>query len=78
MTGTVNRIIPPLRPSQQEKAQIGVDGAEHRYRDLRTENSLTDEHDDDLRLKKGAHVEVTITAKGVWTRSKRRWPTESA
>jgi len=32
------------------------------HRDLRIENSLTDEHGDDVKLKKGAPVEVTITA----------------
>ena len=62
MPGTVEKIIPSPRPSQPEKAQIAVDGADHRYRDLRIENTLTDEHGDDVRLKKGAHVEVTVTA----------------
>jgi len=62
MSGTVDRIIPSPRPSQPEKAQIAVDGAGRRYRDLRIENTLTDENGDDVRLKKGAHVEVTVTA----------------
>ena len=62
MPGTVDKIIPSPRPSQPEKAQIAVDGADHRHRDLRIENTLTDEHGDDVRLKKGAHVEVTVTA----------------
>jgi len=61
MPGIVNKIITP-RPSQLEKAQIAVDGADHGYRDLRIENTLTDEHGDDVKLKKGAHVEVTVTA----------------
>jgi hypothetical protein len=61
--GTVNKIIPSRRPSQPEKAQIAVDGADHRNRNLRIENNLTDEQGDDVRLKKGAHVEVTVTAK---------------
>ena len=64
MPGTVDKIIPSPRPSQPEKAQIAVDGADAaQYRDLRIENTLTDEHGDDVRLKKGAHVEVTVTAK---------------
>ena len=63
--GTVNKIIPSRRHSQPEKAQIAVDGANHWHRDLRIENTLTDEHGDDVRLKKGAHVEVTITAKDI-------------
>jgi len=62
MPGTVNKIISPSRPTQPEKALIAVHGADHRYRDLRIENTLTDEHGDDVRLKKGAHVEVTVTA----------------
>jgi hypothetical protein len=62
MPGAVDKIIPSPRPSQPEKAQIAVDGAGHRYQDLRIENTLTDEHGDDVRLKKGEHVEVTVTA----------------
>ena len=62
MPGAVDKIIPPPRPSQPGKAQIAVDGADRRYRDLRIENTLTDEHGDDVRLKKGEHVEVTVTA----------------
>jgi hypothetical protein len=62
MPGTVDKIIPSPRPSQPEKAQITVDGADVQYRDLRIENTLTDEHGDEVRLKKGAHVQVTVTA----------------
>jgi hypothetical protein len=62
MPGTVDKIIPSLGPSQPEKAQIAVEGADHRYRDLRIKNTLTDENGDDVRLKKGADVEITITA----------------
>jgi hypothetical protein len=64
LPGTVDKIIPSPFPSQPEKAQIDVDAADHGYRDLRIENILTDEHGNDVRLKKGAHVEVTVTAKG--------------
>jgi hypothetical protein len=60
MAGTVKKIIPSSRPSKPEKAQIAVDGADRGHRDLRFENSLTDEHGDDVKLKKGAHVEVTV------------------
>jgi len=64
MPGTVDKIIPSRRRSQPEKAQIGVDKAARRYRNLRIENSLTDENGDEVKLKKGAHVEVTIAAEG--------------
>jgi hypothetical protein len=62
MPGIVDKIISPSRPTQREKAQIAVDGADHRYRDLRIENTLTDELGDAVKLKKGAHVEVTVKA----------------
>jgi hypothetical protein len=59
--GTVDKLIPSSRPSQPDKAQIAIAGDEG-YRDLRIENSLTDEHGDEVKLKKGSHVEVTVTA----------------
>jgi hypothetical protein len=62
LPGTVDKIIPPPSPSQPEKVQISIEGADRRYRDLRIENTLTDEHGDDVKLKSGARVEVTITA----------------
>jgi hypothetical protein len=62
MPGTVDKIIPSPRPSEPDKAQIAVEGADHGYRDLRIENALTNEDGDDVRLKKGAHVEVTVRA----------------
>jgi hypothetical protein len=61
--GTVDQIIPSSGPNQPEKAQISVDEADHGYRDLRIESTLTDEHGGDMKLKKGAHVDVTVTAK---------------
>ena len=62
MSGTVDKIIPSPRPRQPEKAQIAVDRAAHRYRNLRIENSLTDRHGEEIKLKKGAQVEVTVAA----------------
>jgi hypothetical protein len=63
--GTVGRIISSPRRSLPEKAQIAVDGPDHRHQDLRIENTLTDENGDDVKLKKGAHVDVTVTARDV-------------
>jgi hypothetical protein len=62
MPGTVAKIIASLPPGQPEKAQIAVEGADRGYRDLRIESTLTDENGDDVKLKKGAHVEVTVAA----------------
>jgi hypothetical protein len=58
--GTVDKLIPSSGPSQPDKAQIVIAG-NGGYRDLRIENSLTDEHGDEVKLKKGTHVEVTVT-----------------
>jgi hypothetical protein len=58
--GTVDKIIPPSAPRKPEKAQIDVDGAERTQ--IRIENALTDEHGDDVKLKKGAQVDVTVAA----------------
>jgi len=60
--GTVEKLIPSPPPNQPEKAQIAVEG-DHGYRDLRIENSLTDEHGDEVKLKKGAYIEVTVAAR---------------
>jgi hypothetical protein len=65
MPGTVDKIIPPAGPRQPEKAQIGIDEVDQRYRTLRIENTLTDEHGDDVKLRKGAQVDVTVTVKRV-------------
>jgi len=65
MPGMVGKVIPSARPSLPEKAQIAVDGADQRYKNLRIENTFTDENGDDVRLKKGAHVDVTVAAREV-------------
>jgi hypothetical protein len=65
MPGTVDKIIPSPRPSQPEEAQIAVARADRAHRDFRIENLLTDEHGDDVKLKEGAHVEVTVTTKDI-------------
>ncbi len=62
LTGTVDKIIPPIIPGKPEKAQISVDGAEDLYRELRVDNTLEDADGNKVRLKKGAEVEVTIEA----------------
>ena len=62
MPGTVEKIIPPVHPSGPEKAQIALEGGDELYREIRIENSLTDENGDEVRLKKGAEVEITVEA----------------
>ena len=62
MPGKVAKIIPSRNREQPEKAQIAFDNSTPKYRNLRIENSLTNEHGDEVKLKKGGRVEVTIAA----------------
>jgi hypothetical protein len=62
LPATVEKIIKSPSPSEPEKAQISVEGADHLYRELRIENTLIDENGQKVSLKQGAEVEVTIQA----------------
>ena len=63
LPGSVHKIIASLRTTQPEKAQIAVAGGDHQPRDLGIENTLAGGNGNEVRLKKGTHVEVTVTAK---------------
>ena len=58
--GRVVKLIQVRALRLQEKAQISIEG-EAGYRKLRIENSLTNEHGDEIKLEKGARVEITVT-----------------
>ncbi len=60
LPGKVEKIIPPRHPDEPEKAQIAIEGADTLYREIRIENSVTDEEGNEMRLKKGAEVDVTV------------------
>ena len=62
LPGTVERIIPSSYSSEPEKAEIAVDGADPLYKEIRIENSLQDEEGQEVSLKPGAQVDVTIEA----------------
>jgi hypothetical protein len=62
LTGTVNKIIEPARPTEPEKAEISVHEAEELYREIRIENTLTTEKGEKEKLKKGAKVDLTVEA----------------
>jgi NADPH-dependent 2,4-dienoyl-CoA reductase/sulfur reductase-like enzyme len=47
-------------PALANRPRIG--GADELYREIRIENSLTNENGDEVRLKKGAEVEITVEA----------------
>jgi predicted DNA-binding antitoxin AbrB/MazE fold protein len=62
LPGTVEKILKPVDPSEPEKAQIAVDGADDLYKEVRIDNRLQNGNGNEVRLKKGAEVEVTIQA----------------
>ena len=62
LPGTVEKIIEPIHPSMPEKAQIAVEGADDLNQEIRIKNSLTDENGDEVQLREGARVEVTVEA----------------
>ncbi len=62
LPGKVEAIIESFHPSEPEKAQIAVEGGDELYREIRIENSLIDENGNEVRLKMGAEVEVTVEA----------------
>jgi hypothetical protein len=71
LPGTVEKIIPSPYPSEPEKAQISVKDGDDLYKEIRIENALQDEDGNEVALKKGAEVEVTVEADKKDTRPKR-------
>ena len=62
LPGKVEKLVESLRTGEPEKAQISVEGADTLYREIRIENSLSDDKGGKVRLKQGADVEVTVEA----------------
>ena len=63
LPGTVEKIIPSPDPREPEKAHSNIEeGATPLYKEIRIENTLTNEDGEEVKLKKGAKVEVTIDA----------------
>ena len=62
LPGTVEEIISPSVPSEPENAQIAVQGVDELPLEIRIDNTLTTKNGDEVRLKKGAPVKVTIKA----------------
>jgi hypothetical protein len=64
LPGTVKKIIPPSVVDDKEKAEIAIEKAEPLYQELRVDNVLQDKKTgEDVALKPGAEVDVTIEAK---------------
>ena len=62
LPGTVQKIIKPIDPHEQDTAEISIPKAEDLYREIRIDNVLKDEKGEEVALKEGAPVDVTIEA----------------
>ena len=62
LSGTVEKIIRPINPTEPEKVEIAVEQAEHLYREVRVENKLTKSDGESVKLKPGAQVDIVIKA----------------
>ena len=60
--GTVRKIIKPIVPSEPEKAEIEIHGADDLYKEIRIENKLVDSEGKKVKLKSHAPVDVTVEA----------------
>jgi hypothetical protein len=74
--GKVQKVIKSPDPRDADKAEIAVEGADELYREIRIENTLTDEKGDEVQLKEGAPVDVTVEAdpKDTTTKTKGKTP----
>jgi len=72
LPGTVEKVIPPIHPSLPEQAEISVEGADDLYREIRVENTLSDESGNEVSLIPDAQVDVTIEADADATKPKNK------
>jgi hypothetical protein len=63
LPGIVDKIIPSISPEKADTAQIIVESVDDLYRDVRIENTLTNESGGKVSLALGSPVKVTITAR---------------
>ena len=62
LSGRVETMIPSPFSGEPERAQIAMEGADHLYREIRIENTMTNAEGETVSLKRGAEVGVTIVA----------------
>jgi len=70
MSGTVDKIIESAIPNEPDKAQVTVAGGDPLYRELRIVNALTKENGEEVSLKTGQNVLVTVEANSKDTNKK--------
>ena len=63
LPGTVEKIMRSPLPGEPERAQILIEGADHSYQEIRIENTLIDENNEEVQLKPGAKVQVSVRSR---------------
>ena len=62
LNGMVEKVVKSPLSSEPDQAQIAIEGSDHQYEAIRIENTLTDKSGNEVHLKPGADVKVTINA----------------
>jgi hypothetical protein len=62
LTGMVEKVVQSPLSSTPDQAQIAIEGADHQYEAILIENTLTDKSGNEVQLRPGAEVKVTINA----------------
>jgi hypothetical protein len=62
LPGAVERVVKSVNPNEPDKAQIAVERADELYREIRIDNTLQNEKCEEVALKPGAAVDVTVEA----------------
>ena len=70
LSGTVEKIIRSPSLDEPDKAQVAIEGADELYREIRIDNILTNEDGEEVSLKPGARVDVTLEAEAAATTPK--------
>ena len=80
LTGMVEKVVKSPLSSEPDQAQIAIEGADHQYEAILIENTLTDKSGNEVQLRPGAEVKVTVEAEPEATTAKDekgpnvRWP----
>jgi hypothetical protein len=70
LPGTVEKVIESPHPGTPEKAAIVIEHADHLYREIRIENTLKDKSGNEVGLKQGAQVQITVKVESPTTIAK--------
>ena len=62
LTGMVEKVVKSPLSSEPDQVQIAIEGEDRQYEAILIENTLTDKSGNEVQLRPGAEVKVTINA----------------